>query len=160
MTKQKKLHKQISIAFRRSNNETYSYTHSLLLPPPLLSKLCSLHLKARKSKAVCIHGHCLEEEGSLCQPHRAASGSWQQPHTPVCINNATPLWWTQKLSQDKPGEKGATLYSSLVPTFPPGCAEKWSQQRYGGREGAARGQNSARISPNQNSLLFTEHILN
>lgn len=34
MTKQKKLHKQISIAFRRSNNETYSYTHSLLLPPP------------------------------------------------------------------------------------------------------------------------------
>lgn len=46
---------------------------------------CSLHLKARKSKAVCIHGRCAEEEGWLAScAHRTAQppGSWRQPHKP------------------------------------------------------------------------------
>ena len=52
---------KVSIASRLSNTDTH--THSYIHVCQV--QLCSLHLKARKSKAVCIHGLCLEEEGRL-----------------------------------------------------------------------------------------------
>lgn len=72
---------KVSIAFRLSNRETHTFAKTCYA-------VCTS--KQKKSKAVCIHGPHLEEEGWLVScAHNTVlpRGPGDSLNTPVCINN-------------------------------------------------------------------------
>lgn len=124
--------------------------------------LCSLHLKANESKAVCSHGLLGGREfaGFLCPQHCAAAGSWRQLHAPVCINNSTPLWRVQRQSWSKPRVK--RCHSLFLPrplaSFWLGLKGKVNSS-VEKKEEQWWGQNSAWMSLKPTGFVLTMHTL-